>query len=56
MTLTVKLVVEILILCEIFTGLVAVGIRNGAVHQLYLYPKKIKNRVYELKLTTKNPL
>lgn len=47
-----KLILETIIICLSVVGMLLLMIRNGAVAAIHFYPKKVRDRVVELGLTT----
>ncbi|HCK88644.1 MAG TPA: hypothetical protein DHW39_07520, partial [Erysipelotrichaceae bacterium] len=45
-----KIVIELILFCLLFTLLVKAGVGNNALNGLYFYPKPVQERVYSLGL------
>lgn len=44
------IVLQLILYCLIFTGVVAFAVRDGAINGLYFYPKPVQERAFELGL------
>lgn len=49
--MTLKLILELVLYCLLFTALVRYAVKGGPLDGLYFYPKAVQERVYELGLT-----
>ncbi len=47
------IVIQLILYCLIFTGMVRFAVRGGAIDGLYFYPKPVQERAIEIGLTTK---
>lgn len=47
------ILLQLIIYCLLFTGMVKIGVGNNALNGLYFYPKPYQERVYELCLTNR---
>lgn len=45
------LIVQLILYCILFTGMVAFAVRGGAIDGLYFYPKQVQERAFEIGLT-----
>ena len=48
------IIVQLILYCLLFTGMVRLTVRGGAVDGLYFYPKPVQKRAIEIGLTTQN--
>lgn len=48
------IVIQLILYCLIFTGMVRFAVRGGAIDGLYFYPKSVQERAIEIGLTTKD--
>jgi len=48
-----KLLIQLILYCALFTGMVRYAVRGGAVDGLYFYPKPVQERAVVIGLTTK---
>ena len=46
----VMIILQLILYCLIFTGLVAFAVRGGAINGIYFYPKPVQERAFELEL------
>ncbi|MGN0351455.1 MAG: hypothetical protein ACI4ES_07360, partial [Roseburia sp.] len=44
------IIVQLILYCALFTGMVAFAVRDGAVNGLYFYPKPVQERAFEIGL------
>ncbi|MGN0402338.1 MAG: hypothetical protein ACI4HQ_08775 [Acetatifactor sp.] len=44
------IIVQLILYCALFTGMVAFAVRGGAVNGLYFYPKPVQERAFEIGL------
>lgn len=47
------LIVQLILYCLLFTGMVAFAVRGGAINGLYFYPKPVQGRAFEIGLSDK---
>ena len=45
------IVLQLVLFCALFTLIVKIGVGNNALNGLYFYPKRVREKVYELGLT-----
>ena len=45
------IVIQLMLYCALFTGMVKLGVGNDALNGLFFYPKPVQERVYALGLT-----
>lgn len=45
------IVIQLMLYCALFTGMVKLGVGNSALNGLFFYPKPVQERVYALGLT-----
>lgn len=48
------IVIQLLLYCLLFTGMVRLAVRGGAIDGLYFYPKPVQERAIEIGLTTQD--
>lgn len=48
------IIIQLILYCILFTGLVALAVRGGAINGIYFYPKPVQERAIELGLTDTN--
>ncbi len=46
--------VQLILYCLLFTGMVRLAVRGGAINGLYFYPKPVQERAIEIGLTTQD--
>lgn len=51
-----KLPIELIAYCVVFTALIRFFARKSPLDCLYFYPKEVQNRVYELKLADREEI
>ena len=51
-----KLLIELIAYCVVFTALIRLFAGNSPLDCLYFYPKEVQNRVYELKLADREEI
>lgn len=44
------IIVQLILYCALFTGMVAFAVRGGAINGLYFYPKPVQERAFEIGL------
>lgn len=44
------IIVQLILYCALFTGVVAFAVRGGAINGLYFYPKPVRERAFEIGL------
>ena len=42
------IIVQLILYCALFTGMVAYAVRGGAINGLYFYPKPVQERAFEI--------
>lgn len=45
------IIIQLILYCLLFTAMVRIAVRGGAVNGLYFYPKPVQERAYEIGLT-----
>lgn len=50
------IVIQLILYCLLFTAMVALAVRGGAIDGLYFYPKTVQERAFEIGLTTKESM
>ena len=50
------IVLQLILYCLLFTGMVRYAVRGGAIDGLYFYPKTVQERAIELGLTTQETI
>lgn len=50
------LIVQLILYCILFTGMVAFAVRGGAIDGLYFYPKPVQERAFEIGLTDRETM
>lgn len=45
------MILQLVLFCALFTLMVKIGVGNNALNGLYFYPKRVREKVYELGLT-----
>ncbi|MBR1812111.1 MAG: hypothetical protein IJ766_10785 [Clostridia bacterium] len=48
------IVIQLILYCLLFTGMVKFAVRGGAINGLYFYPKPVQERAIEIGLTDAN--
>ncbi|MBR1529116.1 MAG: hypothetical protein IJ642_07420 [Oscillospiraceae bacterium] len=48
-----KLLIQSVLYCLLFTGMVKYSVQGGALDGLYFYPKSVQERAIEIGLTTR---
>lgn len=48
------LIVQLILYCLLFTGMVAFAVRGGAIDGLYFYPKPVQERAFEIGLSDRD--
>lgn len=48
--------VQLILYCLLFTGMVRLAVRGGAMNGLYFYPKPVQERAIEIGLTTQDAI
>ena len=48
------IIIHLILYCILFTGLVALAVRGGAINGIYFYPKPVQERAIELGMTDKD--
>lgn len=50
------ILVQLILYCILFTGMVAFAVRGGAIDGLYFYPKQVQERAFEIGLTDRETM
>ncbi len=50
------IVIQLILYCLLFTAMVALAVRGGAIDGLYFYPKTVQERAFEIGLTTRESM
>lgn len=50
------IIVQLILYCMLFTGMVRLAVKDGAVNGLYFYPKPVQERAIEIGLTTQDTI
>ena len=50
------IVIQLILYCLLFTAMVALAVRGGAIDGLYFYPQTVQERAFEIGLTTKESM
>lgn len=50
------ILIQLVLYCALFTGMVKYAVRSGALDGLYFYPKSVQERAVEIGLTTKETI
>ena len=50
------IVIQLILYCLLFTAMVMLAVRGGAIDGLYFYPKTVQERAFEIGLTTKESM
>lgn len=48
------IIVQLILYCLLFTGMVRFAVRGGAINGLYFYPKPVQEKAIEIGLTTQD--
>lgn len=48
------IIIQLILYCLLFTGMVRLAVKGGAVDGLYFYPKPVQERAIEIGLTTQD--
>lgn len=48
------IIVQLILYCFLFTGMVRLAVRGGAINGLYFYPKPVQERAVAIGLTTQD--
>lgn len=48
------IIVQLILYCFLFTGMVRLAVRGGAINGLYFYPKTVQERAIDIGLTTQD--
>ena len=51
-----RLVIQLVLYCLLFTGMVKYSVRGGALDGLYFYPKSVQERAIEIGLVTRETI
>lgn len=50
------IVIQLILYCLLFTAMVALAVRGGAIDGLYFYPKTVQEKAFEIGLTTRESM
>ena len=50
------IVIQLILYCLLFTAMVALAVRGGAIDGLFFYPKTVQERAFEIGLTTRESM
>lgn len=50
------IIIQLILYCLLFTGMVAVAVRGGAINGIYFYPKAVQERVIEIGFTDRDTI
>lgn len=48
------IIVQLILYCLLFSGMVRLAVRGGAINGLYFYPQSVQERAIEIGLTTQD--
>ncbi len=54
--MNMRLVIQLVLYCLLFTGMVKYSVRGGALDGLYFYPKSVQERAIEIGLVTRETI